>query len=91
MAGKPVVSLDHPGGIRSTYEPVRASVHAGQSLTAGDTIGTIAGIHPGCTAAACLHWGARLSANPDAYLNPLALLQERFRPIVLKPLGDDEL
>ena len=29
LAGRPVVSLAHPGGLRTSYEPVRAVVRAG--------------------------------------------------------------
>lgn len=91
VAGKNVVSIDHPGGIRTTYEPVRATVHAGDYVPAGATIGHIAGAHPQCLAAACLHWGARLSAVQDSYFDPLTLLSGRFVPIVLKPLDGASL
>lgn len=29
LAGRPVVSLAHPGGLRTSYEPVRAAVRPG--------------------------------------------------------------
>ncbi|MGH3495306.1 MAG: peptidoglycan DD-metalloendopeptidase family protein [Sciscionella sp.] len=71
VVDRPVVSIDHPGGLRTTYEPVDPSVHAGQVLAKGQAIGTLRGGHPGCGAVACLHWGAR---RGNAYLDPLALL-----------------
>lgn len=87
VAGRPVVSVDHPDGLRTTYEPVAAVVDRGAAVTAGEEIGRIAGAHVGCPAAACLHWGARLSSDPDAYVDPLGLLGAEHTPIVLKPVG----
>ncbi len=71
VAGRGVVSVAHPGGLRSTYEPVAAAVAPGDAVDAGTPIGTLTAGHPGCPAAACLHWGLR---RGDAYLDPLALL-----------------
>ncbi|CMN41007.1 M23 peptidase domain-containing protein [Mycobacterium tuberculosis] len=65
LAGRPVVSLAHPGGLRTSYEPVVAQVRVGQPVSAPTVIGALAAGHPGCQAAACLHWGrcgARLRA-----------------------------
>lgn len=85
LAGRPVVSLAHPGGLRTSYEPVRAAVRAGQSVAAGTVIGTLMAGHPGCRAAACLHWGAMWGPASGAhYVDPLGLL--RSTPIRLKPL-----
>jgi murein DD-endopeptidase MepM/ murein hydrolase activator NlpD len=72
VAGRPVVSIDHPNGLRTTYEPVDASVGAGQAVARGSPIGTLTAGHPGCPAGACLHWGLR---SGESYLDPLALLR----------------
>jgi murein DD-endopeptidase MepM/ murein hydrolase activator NlpD len=72
VAGRPVVSVDHPGGLRTTYEPVDPTVAAGQAVARGSPIGTLLVGHAGCPAAACLHWGVRRGA---VYLDPLALLR----------------
>jgi len=73
LAGRGVVSVEHEGGLRTTYEPVTADVGVGVVVTAGQPIGTLAPGHPPCAPASCLHWGARL---PDgSYLDPMALLQ----------------
>ncbi|MBU9764510.1 M23 family metallopeptidase [Mycobacterium sp. TNTM28] len=86
LAGRPVISVAHPGGLRTSYEPVRAAVRAGQLVAAGQLLGTLLTGHPGCPAAACLHWGAMWGAAARAdYVNPLELLAET--PIRLKPLG----
>lgn len=86
LAGRPVVSLAHPGGLRTSYEPVQAAVRPGQTVTAGQLLGTLLEGHLGCPAKACLHWGAMWGAAARAdYVNPLGLLAET--PIRLKPLS----
>jgi murein DD-endopeptidase MepM/ murein hydrolase activator NlpD len=71
LAGRGVVSVMHAGGLRSTYEPVTPSVAIGDAVTAGQPLGTLVAGHPGCPAAACLHWGVRSGRD---YLDPLTLL-----------------
>lgn len=76
LAGRPLVSVEHSGGLRTTYEPVDPVVRAGQRVRRGEPIGKLLAGHPGCAAAACLHWGAfRWSARRGReYLNPLRLV-----------------
>ena len=81
VGGKPVVSIDHDGGLRTTYEPVTASVVAGRRVERGSPIGVVETGHPECAAAACLHWGLRRDRN---YLDPLGLIHAV--PIRLKPV-----
>lgn len=71
IAGRGVVSIAHAGGLRTTYEPVTASVSVGDVVARGDPIGRLEAGHPGCETAACLHWGLR---RGSLYLDPLALL-----------------
>ena len=72
LAGRGVVSIDHPIGLRTTYEPVLASVAAGQRVDVGAIIGVLEAGHPSCAPSSCLHWGARL---PDgSYIDPMSLL-----------------
>lgn len=90
VGGKPVVSLDHGGGLRTTYEPVSATVRAGQTVTAGQPVGHLVAGHPGCPVEACLHWGARVASggpggDDDEYIDPMTLLHPSDRPIGLKP------
>ena len=68
VGGKPVVVIDH-GGVRSTYEPVLASVRVGQRVQRGQPIGRV-GREEHC-ADGCLHWGLR---RGDEYLDPLTLI-----------------
>jgi murein DD-endopeptidase MepM/ murein hydrolase activator NlpD len=85
LAGRPVVSLAHPGGLHTSYEPVRASVRAGQPVTPATVIGELSGGHAGCPAAACLHWGAMWGPASGAdYVDPIGLLAST--QIRLKPL-----
>jgi len=71
VAGRPVVSVDHPDGVRTTYEPVLPGVAAGQVVARGSPLGVLQAGHAGCPTGACLHWGARVG---EAYLDPLLLL-----------------
>lgn len=85
LAGRPLVSVTHPGGLRTSYEPVRAAVHTGQLVQAGTPIGVLITGHAGCPVAACLHWGAMWGpASRADYVDPLGLLAET--PIRLKPV-----
>ena len=86
LAGRPVVALAHPGGLHTSYEPVRAAVRVGQSVTERTAIGELMAGHPGCPAPACLHWGAMWGPASGAdYVDPLGLLTST--PIRLKPLN----
>jgi murein DD-endopeptidase MepM/ murein hydrolase activator NlpD len=71
VAGRGVVSVAHPDGLRTTYQPVTPVVSAGDPVAASDPIGVLDPGHAGCPVAACLHWGLR---QGDDYLDPLALL-----------------
>ena len=85
LAGRGVVSVVHAGGLRTTYEPVTATVSTGDTVAAGDPLGTLETGHPGCSAAACLHWGLR---RGDVYLDPLRLLgPRRVRLLPLSAVG----
>jgi murein DD-endopeptidase MepM/ murein hydrolase activator NlpD len=72
VAGRPVVSVDHAGGLRTTYEPVQPTVAAGQAVARGSPLGSLLTGHAGCPAEACLHWGLR---RGETYLDPLVLLR----------------
>lgn len=86
VAGVPVVSEVLPGGRRLTYEPVRTAVRAGQQVARGALIGRLDAGHPGCRAAACLHWG--LIRTDGSYADPLALLSGgAVRLLPLDPPG----
>jgi murein DD-endopeptidase MepM/ murein hydrolase activator NlpD len=83
VAGRPVVSVDHAGGLRTTYEPVDPTVGAGMRVSRGSQLGALLPGHLGCPVTACLHWGVR---RGETYLDPLALL--RPPQVRLLPLDD---
>ncbi|KUM83007.1 M23 family metallopeptidase [Streptomyces pseudovenezuelae] len=71
VAGKPVVSVELTGtDLRTTYEPVTASVEKGAMVTAGEVVGAVEPTGSHCPAA-CVHWGLR---RGETYLDPLSLL-----------------
>lgn len=86
LAGRPVVSLAHAGGLRTSYEPVEATVRVGQLVDETTPLGRLVAGHLGCSAPACLHWGAMWGpASRADYVDPLGLLTST--PIRLKPLA----
>ncbi|NYF57500.1 murein DD-endopeptidase MepM/ murein hydrolase activator NlpD [Micromonospora purpureochromogenes] len=83
VAGRPVVTVGHAAGLRTTYEPVRPEVRPGDPVRPGTPLGVLLAGHPGCPGPACLHWGLRRGAD---YLDPLALLG--LGPVRLLPVRD---
>jgi murein DD-endopeptidase MepM/ murein hydrolase activator NlpD len=81
VAGRPVVSIDHADGLRTTYEPVDPGVGAGQQVARGSPIGALLPGHAGCPDEACLHWGLH---RGETYLDPLRLLAVRVRLLPLR-------
>ncbi|WP_430383060.1 peptidoglycan DD-metalloendopeptidase family protein [Streptomyces sp. P10-4] len=72
VAGRGVVSLELRGtDLRTTYEPVRASVRKGDEVGAGEVVGVVEPSGSHCGPAACVHWGLRRGGT---YLDPLSLL-----------------
>lgn len=81
LAGRGVVVVVH-GQLRSTYEPVAASVRVSSMVGAGDPIGILeTGHQPARPAAAVLHWGLR---RGETYLDPMSLLAGP-KPVRLLP------
>ncbi|MBT2446927.1 M23 family metallopeptidase [Streptomyces sp. ISL-43] len=69
VAGRGVLSLTLPNGLRTTYEPVRPLVAEGAEVTTGQVVALLTdGTH--CPRS-CLHWGL---LRAETYLNPLSLL-----------------
>ncbi|WP_051819601.1 M23 family metallopeptidase [Streptomyces sp. NRRL S-920] len=90
VAGRGVVSVELDGSgdppLRTTYEPVRATLKKGTRVSAGEQVGTLEAPTGHCPEApgipddpeACLHWGLRRAGT---YLDPLTLLP----PWLLRP------
>lgn len=82
LAGRGVVVITHPNGLRSTFEPVGGALAVGEAVEPREVIGHLADTPTHCAPAVCLHWGV---LRGRVYLDPLGLIG---RPqIVLLPLG----
>jgi len=93
VAGTPVIAIEHPGtGLRSTYQPVNPTVHTGDLVTSGQTIGFLAGPQArgedglrdgtgGHCNGRCLHLGLRAAGG---YVDPLTVLPRLSA--ILKPV-----
>lgn len=70
--GEGVVVIEHHG-VRTSYEPVDASVHAGDPVARGTPIGRLVGGH--CGSRVCLHWGLLTGHGHGVrYYDPLLLV-----------------
>ena len=81
VVDRPVLTIDHGSGLRSSFEPVTATVARGQRVAKGQPVGTIAGAGH-CPDGRCLHWGVRRDGQ---YVNPLQFVRD-LRPSVLLPV-----
>ncbi|WP_374969902.1 M23 family metallopeptidase [Terrabacter sp. BE26] len=69
VAGRSVVVVSHEGGLRSTFEPVVATVPVGTAVSRGQGVGAVT-VTPGhCAPRTCLHWGV---LRGETYLDPLS-------------------
>lgn len=81
LAGRGVVSVEHPDGLRTTYEPVDATIAEGDPVDTGTILGVLEPLTAHC-GRTCLHWGLR---DGESYLDPLSLVE--LPPPVLLPYG----
>lgn len=91
VAGRGVIAVELTGtDLRTTYEPVSATVKKGDEVEAGETVGTVEGAGSHCVTT-CVHWGL---LRGETYLDPLALLPpwllnrgpSRLLPVLGAPL-----
>lgn len=80
VVDRPVITIDHGNGLRSSFEPVASSLSTGATVSKGDVIGTVLPGH--CASTPCVHWGVR---RGEDYINPLSLVTD-LRPSILLPL-----
>lgn len=81
VVDRPVLTLDHGDGLKSSFEPVTSELKAGDVVRKGQVIGTVEPGH--CGLSPCLHWGVRRGGD---YLNPLSFVAD-LRPSILLPLS----
>ena len=82
VAGRGVLTVQHPGGVRTTYEPVDGRLASGTRVDRGTQVAVLSAEPGHCAPRGCLHWGA---ISGETYRDPLSLLGFG-RPILL-PLG----
>lgn len=68
VVDRPVLTIDHGGGIVSSYEPVAATVAAGDRVARGEPVGGVLDGHCGTR---CVHVGVRIDGQ---YVSPLRFL-----------------
>jgi len=78
VVDRPLLTIEHTGGLVTTLEPVRSTLVAGDVVSAGQALGVLdIGGH---TAAGSLHLGVRLDGD---YINPLLLFDGVPRAVLL--------
>ena len=82
VVDRPLITIDHGGGLVSTFEPVESELTAGTVLEAGTTIGTVA--TGGHADAGTMHIGVRLNGD---YINPMLMFGDVPRAILLPCCG----
>lgn len=84
VVDRPVVTVDHGNGLRSSFEPIETTLSSGDRVEAGQTIGRLWTGSTHCRAGPCVHWGVR---DGDDYVNPLKFLADT-RPSILLPWSE---
>ena len=86
LVDRGVVVIGH-GLLRTSYEPVEATLPVGASVTLGEQVGTLDPGH--CASGPCLHWGLLTGHGHGAtYYDPLLLLgcgRVRLEPVKAAP------
>jgi hypothetical protein len=78
VVDRPLLTIEHPGGFVSTFEPLLSALSPGDPVSAGDPVGIVD--HGGHAAVGTVHVGVRLDG---AYLNPLLLFGPVPRAVLL--------
>jgi len=78
VVDRPVLTLRHPGGLLSSYEPLDSGLAEGAVVARGEAIGTVG--RGGHCDGSCLHLGVRLDGS---YVSPLAYLGGIPRAVLL--------
>lgn len=75
LVNRSLVSIRHPGGFVTEFEPICSDLRVGDDVLAGQPIGSVCEADGGyaqhCPNAICLHFSLRLNGN---YLSPFALI-----------------
>jgi len=94
VVDRPVVTIRHPNGLLSSFEPVESDLAVGDAVSRGATIGHISADAQHCEVG-CVHWGVRKpdawhigSTVRDLYIDP-AFLLGWTEPSILWPVHSD--
>jgi murein DD-endopeptidase MepM/ murein hydrolase activator NlpD len=82
VVDRPVITIDHGNGLRSSFEPVASSLRTGSAVAEGGVLGQVQAGHCG-PAPPCLHWGVR---RGEDYVNPLAFVMDLRPSVLLQPI-----
>jgi septal ring factor EnvC (AmiA/AmiB activator) len=80
VAGRSVITVDHGGGLVSSYDPIMPAVPAGTPVATGQVLGMLGPAEAMHCPSGCLHLGARLHG---AYVDPAPFFGPRRRSILL--------
>lgn len=86
VVDRPVLTIEHPSGLRSSFESVETKLAEGDTVSRGEVVGHVSTPWH-CGTKSCLHWGVR---RGEEYLNPLQFVTD-MRPSVLLPLPPEAL
>lgn len=78
VVDRPLLTIEHAGGLVTTFEPLRSPLKPGDRVSAGDEIGHVA--VGGHTPPGALHLGVRLDGE---YINPMLLFGGVPRAVLL--------
>ena len=78
VVDRPLLTIEHEGGLVSTFDPLLSTLLPGDAVKAGDEIGVVA--TGGHAATETLHLGVRLDGK---YINPMLLFGGVARAVLL--------
>ncbi|MFB7250556.1 murein hydrolase activator EnvC family protein [Microbacterium sp. NPDC056234] len=78
VVDRPLLTIDHGGGLVTTFEPVMSTLRSGEDVSAGDTIGTLSS--GGHAAGGTLHVGLRVHG---VYVDPMMMFGPVERAVLL--------
>ncbi|WP_431072889.1 murein hydrolase activator EnvC family protein [Microbacterium phyllosphaerae] len=82
VVDRPLLTIEHPEGYVSTFEPVMSTLSPGDVVTAGDDIGVLS--TGGHASRGTMHLGVRSGGD---YINPMLLFGEVPRAVLLPCCG----
>lgn len=82
VVDRPLLTIEHPGGYVSTFEPLVSPLRPGDAVSRGDVVGTPAA--GGHAPSGTLHLGVRLDG---IYIDPMLLFGAAERAILLPCCG----